>query len=171
MRDAIGLEGDLELESGQEENIRIFRGVCCFLAAALSGEFAPRAREKFLALGADFEERWRRGARPPRRARRRRPPNEENRHKIQLGGLVIQTGLRDVLGLEGDLEKDPFQEENVRALRGAFCFARRRLLAESRAEAAAGFLRRGAAFEARLSGAANQGEDPYAFDPGDAAPL
>jgi hypothetical protein len=169
LRDAIGLEGDLELDAGQADNVRIFRGVCCLLVGALSGDAAPPMREKFLTLGAAFEEDWRRGLRPPRRARKRRPPNEENRHKIQLGGLMIQAGLRDAMGLEGDLEKDPAQAATVRLLRGALCFARLRLADENNAGFAQDFLRRGAAFEAWLAGGAGQGTNPYAFAASDAA--
>jgi len=40
------------------------------------------------------------------------------RHKIQLGGLVILSGLRDALSLEGDLQKDASQEDQIAVLVG-----------------------------------------------------
>lgn len=44
------------------------------------------------------------------------------RHKIQLGGLVIKSGLRDLLNLEGDLQLDSSQVNQTNELLGGLLF-------------------------------------------------
>jgi hypothetical protein len=173
LRDAIGLDGDLE-DLSQAANVRLFRGLCCLVAGASRGERGDEFLEFFLREGSAFEDEWRQVAQLGRRRGRRRPPNEENRHKIQLGGLVEQTGLKGVLKLEGDLEKDPAQEENVTLLRGAFSAIARQLSGDQKIQVASALLERGQAFERRLAGGQsdpNSLADPYAVTAQDAAML
>jgi len=49
------------------------------------------------------------------------------RHKIQLGGLVILSGLRDSLGLEGDLQGDASQDDRIAILVGGLDHLRQQL--------------------------------------------
>lgn len=63
-------------------------------------------------------------------SRFRSMPNERKldaRHKIQLGGLVILSGLRDALGLKGDLQKDVEQADGAAMLVGACAYLKEAL--------------------------------------------
>lgn len=65
------------------------------------------------------------------------------RHKIQLGGIVIASGMRDALGLRGDLQRDRDQADAVAILAGALDYARALLDGPKGERARAEFLLRG----------------------------
>jgi len=65
------------------------------------------------------------------------------RHKIQLGGLVILSGLRDALGLEGDLQKDVSQDDNIAVLVGSLDHLRQLLDSDTDGQLRSAFKARG----------------------------
>lgn len=71
------------------------------------------------------------------------PRKLDARHKIQLGGLVIASGVRDTLGLSGDLQRDESQADAAAVLAGALQYVNALLTGPQAERARAEFLLRG----------------------------